>query len=123
MWIYVLSKYIYIFIFAHIKGKAGDICALFGIDCASGDTFVVEKASQNLSMESIYVPDPVISLSLKVNNKKDGDNFMKAVQRFTKEDPTFRVAWDDDIKGNYLCTYLLIPPPFRRFNCEMIFKN
>merc|ERR1719266_1326856 len=80
------------------EGKAGDICALFGIDCASGDTFVVEKASQNLSMESIYVPDPVISLSLKVNNKKDGDNFMKAVQRFTKEDPTYRVWFDNENK-------------------------
>lgn len=71
---------------------------MFGIDCASGDTFVVDKDSQNLSMESIFVPDPVISLSIKTNNKKDGDNFAKAVQRFTKEDPTFRVSWDDDIK-------------------------
>merc|ERR1712079_443118 len=81
-----------------VEAKAGDICALFGIDCASGDTFVVDKNSQNLSMESIFVPDPVISLSIKVNNKKDGDNFAKAVQRFTKEDPTFRVSWDDDVK-------------------------
>jgi len=80
------------------EAKAGDICALFGIDCASGDTFVVDKTSSNLSMESIFVPDSVISLSIKPNNKKDGENFAKAIQRFTKEDPTFRVTWDDDIK-------------------------
>jgi elongation factor G len=53
-------------------------------------------------MESIFVPDSVISLSIKPDNKKDGDNFAKAIQRFTKEDPTFRVAWDDDIKGKVL---------------------
>ena len=88
------------FPYVPMQAKAGDICALFGIDCASGDTFVVDKTSSNLSMESIFVPDSVISLSIKPNNKKDGDNFAKAIQRFTKEDPTFRVSWDDDIKGN-----------------------
>ena len=76
---------------------AGDICALFGVDCASGDSFVLDK-SLKLSMESIYVPDPVISLSIKPQNKQDIDAFSKAIQRFTKEDPTFTIKFDNEIK-------------------------
>jgi len=79
------------------KATAGDICAVFGVDCASGDSFVTEK-EQTLSMESIYVPDPVLSLSIKPSDKKKTDNFSKAVQRFTKEDPTFRIWFDNDSK-------------------------
>ncbi|XP_055637342.1 elongation factor G, mitochondrial [Toxorhynchites rutilus septentrionalis] len=76
---------------------AGDIFALFGIDCASGDTFVTNPDLE-LSMESIYVPDPVVSMAIKPSNNKDRDNFSKAIARFTKEDPTFRFAYDQDIK-------------------------
>lgn len=59
---------------------AGDIFALFGVDCASGDTFVNDGKLQ-LSMESIHVPDPVVSMSIKPKNNKDRDNFSKAVAR------------------------------------------
>ena len=62
-----------------------------GLDCASGDSFVLDK-SQTLSMESIHVPDPVISMSIKPKDKKHADNFAKAVARFTKEDPTYKVC-------------------------------
>jgi len=79
------------------KATAGDICAVFGVDCASGDSFVLDK-DQTLSMESIFVPDPVLSLAIKPVDKKKTDNFSKAVQRFTKEDPTFRVWFDDESK-------------------------
>ncbi|XP_041796523.1 elongation factor G, mitochondrial [Chelmon rostratus] len=76
---------------------AGDICALFGIDCASGDTFT-SRTSTNLSMESIHVPEPVISMSIKPTNKNDMDKFSKGINRFTREDPTFRVHFDVENK-------------------------
>ncbi|XP_008280753.1 elongation factor G, mitochondrial [Stegastes partitus] len=76
---------------------AGDICALFGIDCASGDTFT-SKTSTNLSMESIHIPEPVISMSMKPTNKNDQDKFSKGINRFTREDPTFRVHFDTESK-------------------------
>jgi len=66
----------------------GDIVALFGIECASGDTFC--GARLNLSMSSMYVPNPVISLSVKTKNKSMSDKMTKALNRFTREDPTFR---------------------------------
>ncbi|CAH0700818.1 unnamed protein product [Spodoptera exigua] len=76
---------------------AGDIFALFGVDCASGDTFVNDGKLQ-LAMESIHVPDPVVSMAIKPKNNKDRDNFSKAVARFTKEDPTFQFRYDPDNK-------------------------
>ncbi|NWH24540.1 EFGM factor, partial [Grus americana] len=76
---------------------AGDICALFGIDCASGDTFT-DKTSTDISMESIHIPDPVISVAMKPSNKNDFDKFSKGLNRFTREDPTFRVHFDDESK-------------------------
>ncbi|TNN80408.1 Elongation factor G, mitochondrial [Liparis tanakae] len=76
---------------------AGDICALFGIDCASGDTFT-SRTSANLSMESIHIPEPVISMSIKPANKIDLDKFSKGINRFTREDPTFRVHFDSESK-------------------------
>nr|CAH7750430.1 unnamed protein product [Callosobruchus chinensis] len=76
---------------------AGDIFALFGVDCASGDTFVNDLGT-NISLESIYVPDPVVSMSISPVNSKDRDNFSKAIARFTKEDPTFHFCFDGDIK-------------------------
>ena len=76
---------------------AGDIFALFGVDCASGDTFV-NNPKLHISMESMYVPDPVISMSIQPKNTKDRDNFAKAIARFTKEDPTLRFHYDSDVK-------------------------
>ncbi len=72
----------------------GDIVALFGIDCASGDTFV--KPGLNYSLTSMYVPEPVISLAVEPVDKKAADNMSKALNRFTKEDPTFRAYVDEE---------------------------
>lgn len=76
---------------------AGDIFALFGVDCASGDTFVT-KGDLAISMESIFVPEPVVSMSITPKNNKDRDNFAKGIGRFTKEDPTFRFVYDSESK-------------------------
>jgi elongation factor G len=67
---------------------AGYIGALFGIDCASGDTFVAP--GQSLTMTSMYVPNPVISLAIRPKDHKAEVNMSKALNRFTKEDPTFK---------------------------------
>lgn len=71
---------------------AGEICAVFGIDCASGDTFT--DGQLGYSMTSMFVPEPVISLSIKPKDNKDVSNFSKAMARFQREDPTFRVHVD-----------------------------
>jgi elongation factor G len=73
---------------------AGDIVALFGIDCASGDTFA--SPGLNVAMTSIYVPEPVISLAIKPVDNKALDKMAKALNRFTKEDPTFRTFVDPE---------------------------
>ena len=66
----------------------GYIGALFGIDCASGDTFVSQGISY--TMTSMYVPKPVISLAIAPKDNKSEINISKALNRFTKEDPTFK---------------------------------
>ncbi|HDS17046.1 MAG TPA: elongation factor G [Proteobacteria bacterium] len=73
---------------------AGYIGALFGIDCASGDTFTDPKL--NYSMTSMFVPNPVISLAIIPKDNKSQINMSKALNRFAKEDPTFRTFVDDE---------------------------
>ena len=74
--------------------EAGDIVALFGVDCASGDTFT--NGNTNIAMSSMHVPDAVVSVTLTPSDSKAQQNMSKALQRFTKEDPTFRVASDPE---------------------------
>ncbi len=76
------------------EAASGDIVALFGIDCASGDTFC--DPSINVSMTSMFVPNPVISLSIKPKDKAASDRMGKALGRFVKEDPTFRSYVDEE---------------------------
>ncbi len=73
---------------------AGHIGALFGIDCASGDTFVAPGLS--LTLTSMFVPAPVISLAIVPKDNKSQINMSKALNRFTKEDPTFKSHYNDE---------------------------
>ncbi|KTW31645.1 translation elongation factor G [Pneumocystis carinii B80] len=74
---------------------SGEICAIFGIDCVSGDTFADD--SLMYSMTSMFVPEPVVSLSLKQKGK-ESPGFSRALARFQKEDPTFKVKLDSESK-------------------------
>lgn len=74
--------------------SAGDIVALFGVECSSGDTFT--DGTVDYTMTSMHVAAAVISLSVAPKNRDGQVNFSKALNRFSKEDPTFRVARDEE---------------------------
>ena len=105
------------------EGSPGDIVALFGIDCASGDTFC--HPSLNYAMTSMFVPDPVISLAITPKDKKSADQMAKALNRFTKEDPTFQTYVDPEsnqtiIKGmGELHLEVYIERMRREYKCEV----
>ena len=102
---------------------AGDIVALFGIDCASGDTFTDGKL--NWAMSSMHVPDAVISLSIKPIDQKSQDNMGKALGRFVREDPTFHAGVDPEsnetvISGmGELHLEVYVQRMLREYNCEV----
>lgn len=101
----------------------GQIVAMFGIDCASGDTFT--DGNMNITMTSMFVPEPVIELAVSPKEKSGQVNFSKALNRFTKEDPTFRVYRDEEsgetiIKGmGELHLEIYIERIKREYNCEV----
>ncbi|PPS19887.1 hypothetical protein GOBAR_AA00688 [Gossypium barbadense] len=74
------------------EAHAGQIVAVFGVDCASGDTFT--NGSVKFTMTSMNVPEPVMSLAVQPVSKDSGGQFSKALNRFQREDPTFRVGLD-----------------------------
>ena len=106
------------------SASAGDIVALFGVDCASGDTFT--DGHLNVSMTSMFVPEPVIELAVTPKDKAGLAQFSKALNRFTKEDPTFRVTRDEEsgetiIKGmGELHLDIYIERIKREYNTEII---
>ena len=83
------------------ESDSGDIVALFGIDCASGDTFTSEEI--NYTMTSMHVPEPVIKLKIAAIDNKSQVNMSKALNRFTKEDPTFRSYTDHETDETIIC--------------------
>jgi elongation factor G len=106
------------------SASAGDIVALFGVECASGDTFTNESISY--TMTSMHVPDAVIALAIAPKDKGNAANFSKALNRFTKEDPTFRVSRDEEsaqtiIEGmGELHLEIYIERMKREYNCEVV---
>jgi len=108
--------------------SAGDIIAIFGVDCYSGDTF--HDGSLNVAMSSMHVPAAVIDLTIKPKTNAGQANMSKALRRFSKEDPTFRVSSDPEtgdtiisgmgelhldvyverMKREYACEVLTSPP-------------
>ena len=79
------------------NASAGDIIAMIGVDCASGDTFVSEDGNmEHLSCEGMHVPIPVIELSIKAKEKDSQARMSKGLQRFIKEDPTFHLFTDEE---------------------------
>jgi len=107
----------------HDIDEVGQIVAMFGIDCASGDTFT--DGNLSVTMTSMFVPEPVIELAVSPKEKAGQVNFSKALNRFTKEDPTFRVYRDEEsgetiIKGmGELHLEIYIERIKREYNCEV----
>ncbi len=72
----------------------GDIVAVLGLDCASGDTFCSER--KYCTLESMFVAEPVIKMAINPQSREGSDKLGKALNRFRREDPTFRVATDEE---------------------------
>ncbi len=106
------------------RAQAGDIVALFGVECNSGDTFTDGRL--NYSMSSMFVPEPVISLTIKPSDNKSQNNMSKALSRFIKEDPTFRSHVDEEshetiISGmGELHLEVYVERMKREFNAEVV---
>ena len=99
----------------------GEICAMFGVECASGDSFCADKMESPVALSSMFVPSPVVSLAIKPKKTEKNDAFSRALARFSREDPTFQITTDPESKvgGNlsrsrplrvsvYLSVYLSI---------------
>ena len=78
------------------SASAGDIIAMIGVDCASGDTFVSDEKMDHIACEGMHVPVAVIELSIKAKDKDQQAKMAKGLQRFIKEDPTFHVYTDEE---------------------------
>ncbi len=76
------------------SASAGDIVAVMGIDAASGDTYASEP--KYCTLESMFIPDSVIKVAVNPASRADADKLGKALHRFRKEDPTFRVMTDEE---------------------------
>lgn len=75
--------------------RAGDLGAALGLkDTLTGDTLCDENAP--IILESLYIPEPVISVAVEPKTKQDMEKLSKALQSLSEEDPTFRVSVDPE---------------------------
>ncbi len=106
------------------SASGGDIVAMFGVDCASGDTFT--DGTIRYTMTSMHIPNAVISLAIAPKDKTNAANFSKGLNRFSKEDPTFRVHRDEEsaqtiISGmGELHLEIYIERMKREYGCEVV---
>lgn len=106
------------------SAKSGDIVAFFGIDCSTGDTFT--DGTVDVTMTSMFVPKPVMSLAVAPKERAMAANFSKALNKFRREDPTFQVARDEEsgetiIAGmGELHLEIYIERMSREFNCQVV---
>jgi elongation factor G len=106
------------------SAQAGDIVALYGVECSSGESFTDGKV--NYTLTSMHIPAAVISLAVQPKDRSGEANFSKALNRFTKEDPTFRVHQDEEsgqtiISGmGELHLEIYMERMKREYNCEVI---
>ena len=75
--------------------RAGDLGAALGLkDTLTGDTLCDEDSP--VILESLFIPEPVISVAVEPKTKNDMDKLSKALQSLSEEDPTFRVHVDPE---------------------------
>jgi elongation factor G len=104
--------------------EAGDIVAFYGVEASSGETFTDGKV--NLTLTSMHVPSAVISLAVAPKDRSTEGNFSKALNRFTKEDPTFRVHQDEESQQTIISGMgelhldIYMERMKREYNCEVI---
>ncbi|MDO4551048.1 MAG: elongation factor G [Planctomycetia bacterium] len=72
----------------------GEIVAVLGLECASGDTYC--STYPFCTLQSMYVPDPVIHMAISAQKYEDADKLGKALARFRREDPTLVVTTDNE---------------------------
>jgi elongation factor G len=106
------------------SAEAGDIVAFYGVEASSGETFTDGKV--NWTLTSMHVPAAVISLAVAPKDRSTEVNFSKALNRFTKEDPTFRVHQDEESQQTIISGMgelhldIYMERMKREYNCEVI---
>jgi len=76
------------------EAAAGEIVAAVGLDATTGDTLSDEKAP--IILEKLEFPEPVISMAIEPKTKKDQEKLSQVLNKFMKEDPTFKATVDQE---------------------------